>query len=227
MLTLSETQPLGCTIDYVLERLNALEGTNLIPFFENLPNDPYLEGNYRFRRFSNFQIADRRLIQLPHTVFFQSKAYNSLLGDVTREYLELEDGLIQLPGFQTLVYEFFEFCQRCSDSKEVGVHQIRITADQQIGNPAPEGIHRDGVDVIGIFCVNRNQIEGGETHLYRSHDRSLAFSKILDPGEFLIVNDQKFFHFTTPIQAASTGLGVRDVFVLTCPGQPYRRNSGN
>jgi hypothetical protein len=141
------------------------------------------------------------------------------LGDVAREYLELEDELIQLPDFQTLVLDFFEFCRHCSSSTEVGVHQIRITADQQMGNPAPEGIHRDGVDLIGIVCVNRDGIEGGETHLYPAKDRGPVFAKVLAPGELLVVNDHRFFHYTTPVQARSTR-GVRDVFVLTCPGLP-------
>lgn len=224
MLTLPKTQDPNCTIDYVLERLNVSEVAKFIPFFENLPSDPYLEGNYRFRRFSHFQISDRQLIQLPHTVFFQSKAYNPLLGDVTREYLELEDELIQMPDFQALVLEFFNDCQRCSHSNEVGVHQIRITADRQLGNPAPEGIHRDGVDLVGIFCVNRDQIEGGETHLYPLNDHRPAFTKILNPGELLIVNDRQFRHFTTPIQSQAAQKGVRDVFVFTCPGIPYPGN---
>ncbi|MBE9179578.1 2OG-Fe dioxygenase family protein [Oculatella sp. LEGE 06141] len=220
MLALSKSQEFNCTIDYVLERLNSVTVSNCIPFFSHLPADPYLEGNYRFRRFSHFQISNGHLVQLPHAAFFQSKAHNPLLGDVTREYLELEDELIQLSDFQMLVLEFFEFCQRCSSSNEVGVHQIRITADHHLGNPAPEGIHRDGVDLVGIVCVNRDNIDGGETHLYQASDRSLVFAKVLNPGELLLVNDRQFFHFTTPIQARSPQEGVRDVFVFTCPGLP-------
>ena len=217
MLTLSK-QPI-CTIDYVLERLNSVNNEQLIPFFQSLPIDPYLAGNYRFRRFSHFQVSNHQLMQLPHSVFLQSKAYNPLLGNVAREYAELEDGLIQLPAFRSLVLEFAEFCRRCSTSTEIGVHQIRITADQHVGNPAPEGIHRDGVDVIGIFCVNRDGVIGGETHLYPKKDGNPVFTKVLNPGELLIVNDRQFLHFTTPIQAQATE-GVRDVFVFTCPGLP-------
>jgi hypothetical protein len=220
MLTTPKEQDSNCTISYILERLNALDMAKLIPFFADLPIDPYLEGNYRFRRLSHFRISDHRLVQLPHTAMFQSKTYNSLLGNVVREYADLDPELINLPDFQALILEFFEFCQRCSTSNEVGVHQIRITADQGVGNPAPEGIHRDGVDIIGIICVNRDGVAGGETHLYESKDRSPVFTKVLNPGELLVVNDHQLFHFTTPIQARSPGAGVRDVFVFTCPGLP-------
>ncbi|MBD2465202.1 2OG-Fe dioxygenase family protein [Oscillatoria sp. FACHB-1407] len=227
MLTLSQDQNLNCTISYVLERLSSFDVAQFLPSFDNLPRDPYLDGNYRFRRFSHFKISNHHLVQLPHIAFLQSKTYNPLLGDVTREYLELDDALIHLPAFQTLVLEFFEFCQRCSTFDEVGVHQIRITANENAGNPAPEGIHRDGVDLIGIACIHREHIDGGETHLYPSKhhtpDQKPAFTKILEPGELLVVDDRQFFHFTTPVKAQSPQGGFRDVFVFTCPGLPHNQ----
>ncbi len=223
MLTLPRFEKLRCVTTYALENLGGIEVAKILPYFANLPVDAYLDGDYRFRRFSNFEISDRQMTQLPHAKFFQSKAYNSLLGDVVREYSELEDDLIRLPDFQAIVFEFFEFCKRCSTSKQVGVHQIRITADSlHKGNPAPEGIHRDGVDLVGIFCVDRTNIQGGETHLYKSQKKSNpAFAKVLNSREFLIVNDRELFHFTSPIQAATPEGGSRDVFVFTCPGIPY------
>ncbi|GAB4329029.1 MAG: 2OG-Fe dioxygenase family protein [Leptolyngbyaceae cyanobacterium] len=223
MRTLPKIEDLRCVTTYALEHLGGIDVSRFLPFFDNLPVDVYLKGDYRFRRFSNFEIHDRQLTQLPHAKFFQSKAYNSVLGDVVREYPELEDDLIHLPDFHAVILEFFEFCQRCSPSNQVGVHQIRITADSlHKGNPAPEGIHRDGVDLVGIFCVDRTNIQGGETHLYRSQKRSHpAFAKVLNPGELLIVNDHELFHFTSPIQAAAPEGGSRDVFVFTCPGIPY------
>ncbi len=101
---------------------------------------------------------------------------------------------------------------------EIGVHQIRTTcSSNNYGNPAPEGIHRDGTDFIGIFSVERENVQGGETHLYKFKKDNPVFSKILNAGELLLVNDREFFHFTTPIKPTSSGEGSRDVFVLTCP----------
>ncbi|HEY9644636.1 MAG TPA: 2OG-Fe dioxygenase family protein, partial [Coleofasciculaceae cyanobacterium] len=144
---------------------------------------------------------------------------NPILGDVAREYEELEDGLIELIDFQKIVWEFFQFCQLCTPHKEVAVHQIRTTASsQQMGNPAPEGIHRDGVDLVGIFSVNRRGVVGAETHLYKTRKGNPVFTKILNPGEFLVFRDDQYFHFTSPVSATTSEQGVRDVFVLTCPG---------
>lgn len=209
----------SCLASYVLEMLTAIRVDQLKQFFEGLPADPYLEGNYRFRRLSHFKVMGDRLIKMPHRRLFQSKDYNPLLGDVAREYAELDDELIQQPDFQNIIWEFFQFCQLCSQFDEVAVHQIRTTASsQKLGNPAPEGIHRDGVDLVGIFSVNRKGIAGGETHLYTDKQASPAFSKVLNPGEFLVFRDNQYFHFTSPVQAIAGEEGVRDVFVLTCPG---------
>ncbi len=45
-----------------------------------------------------------------------------------------------------------------------------------------------------------------------------VLSKIINAGEFLIFNDNQFFHYTSPITALPFQEGVRDVFVLTSPG---------
>ncbi|MDJ0702964.1 MAG: 2OG-Fe dioxygenase family protein [Leptolyngbyaceae cyanobacterium MO_188.B28] len=220
MLKLLRTQDFNCITDYALERLNSVNVDKIENFFGDLSADPYLEGNYRFRRLSRFQVFDHLLVKLPHSPLFQSKEYNPLVGDVIREFSEIDDALIHLEDFQKIVFEFFEFCKLCSDLNEVAVHQIRtIASTGEIGHPAPEGIHRDGVDLVGVFCVNRENIEGGESHLYKSKDGDPIFSKILNPGELLVFNDHQFFHFTSIVKAlASEKTGIRDVFVLTCPG---------
>lgn len=218
-MLLFKPKEFNCLASYVLEMVTAVRVNKLKQFFAALPIDPYLTGNYRFRRLSHFQISGERLIRLPHRKLFQSKEYNPILGDVVREYAELDNRLIGSKDFQKIVWEFFQFCQLCTKFNEVAVHQIRTTASsQQIGNPAPEGIHRDGVNLVGIFSVNRAGIEGGETHLYRKKNDGPVFTKILSPGEFLVFRDEQYLHYTSPVKATTAGQGVRDVFVLTCPG---------
>lgn len=223
MLNFSKTEEFvkpeaNCLVSYILEMLTAIQVKPMQPYFDGLPADPYLEGNYRFRRLSHFKVVGDRLHQLPHRQLFQSKAYNPILGDVVREYEELEEGLIQQVDFQSIIWEFYQYCQLCSPSNEIAVHQIRTTASlQKIGNPAPEGIHRDGVNLVGIFSVNRYGVEGAETHLYQGKEEKPIFSKVLNSGEFLIFRDDQYFHYTSPIKATEDE-GVRDVFVLTNPG---------
>ena len=202
---------------FTLRKVNSVNLEGFKPFFSNMPIDPYIKGNYRSRRLSRFTVSGNELIKLPHGYFFQSKEHNRLVGDVKREFAELDDALIKLDTFRNLVLAFSDSCKLHPEA-EIGVHQIRIICSpDNSGNPAPEGIHQDGTDFIGIFSVDRNNIEGGETHLYTAKKEKPVFSKVLNPGELLLVNDHDFFHFANPIKPQTNAQGSWDVFVLTSP----------
>ncbi|NWF62540.1 MAG: 2OG-Fe dioxygenase family protein [Fischerella sp.] len=217
MQTVQGSTELEYAFLFTLRKVNSITTEGFKPFFDNLPVDPYIKGNYRLRRLSRFIVSGDKLIKLPHGYLFQSKDYNPLVGDIKREFTELEDALIELDIFKNLVLAFSDSCKLHPEA-EIGVHQIRTTCTpDNFGNPAPEGIHRDGTDFIGIFSVDRDNIQGGETHLYTAKKEKPVFNKILNPGELLLINDHKFFHYTTPIKPISDGIGTRDVFVLTSP----------
>ncbi|MEH2450356.1 2OG-Fe dioxygenase family protein [Nostoc sp.] len=202
---------------FTLRKVNSVNLEGFKPFFSNMPIDPYIKGNYRSRRLSRFTVSGNELIKLPHGYFFQSKEYNRLVGDVKREFAELDDALIELDIFRNLVLAFTDSCKLHPEA-EIGVHQIRIICSpDNSGNPAPEGIHEDVTDFIGIFSVDRDNIEGGETHLYTAKKEKPVFSKVLNPGELLLVNDHDFFHFANPIKPQTNAQGSWDVFVLTSP----------
>lgn len=202
---------------FTLRKVNSINNQGFQPFFANLPVDPYIKGEYRYRRLSRVIVAENKLITLPHGYLWQSREYNPLLGDIKREFAELEDGLIELDIFKNLVLAFIDTCKLHPEA-EIGIHQIRTTCTPgHLGNPAPEGIHQDGTDFIGIFSVARDNIQGGETHLYTAKKEKPVFKKILQPGELVVVNDHQFFHFTSPIKSQTSAPGTRDVFVLTSP----------
>ncbi|MBD2195345.1 MULTISPECIES: 2OG-Fe dioxygenase family protein [Calothrix] len=202
---------------FTLRKVNSIRLEGFKPFFNDMPVDPYIKGNYRSRRLSRFVVAGDELIKLPHGYLFQSKEYNPLVGDIKREFAELDDAMIELDIFKEMIFAFTDSC-KIHPEAEIGVHQIRTSCSpDNMGNPAPEGIHSDGTDFIGIFSVDRNNIQGGETHLYTGKKEKPIFSKVLHPGELLLVNDHEFFHFTTPIKPETDALGTRDVFVLTSP----------
>jgi hypothetical protein len=217
MQTIWGTTELEYAFLFTLRKVNSIKVAGFKPFFNDLPVDPYVKGNYRLRRLSRFIVSGEQLIKLPHGYLFQSKEYNPLVGDIKREFAELDDRLIELDIFKSLVLAFVDSC-KIHPEAEIGVHQIRTTClPNNLGNPAPEGIHSDGTDFIGIFSVDRENIQGGETHLYTAKKEKPIFNKILYPGELLLVNDHEFFHFTTPIKPLTDAQGTRDVFVLTSP----------
>lgn len=217
MQTVSGSTELEYAFMFTFKKVNSIKLEGIKQFFADLPVDPYIKGNYRSRRLSRFIVSGDELIKLPHGYLYQSKNYNPLVGGVKREFAELDDALIKLENFKQLILAFTDSCKLHPEA-EIGVHQIRTTCSpNNYGNPAPEGIHRDGTDFIGIFSVDRENVQGGETHLYTARKEKPVFSKILNPGELLLVNDHEFLHFTTPIQPISEGEGSRDVFVLTSP----------
>jgi hypothetical protein len=196
----------------------------LRPYFDRMPLDPYINGHFRRRRFSHF-LAPKdpghgfdvdHLKRLDHTFFLQSRNVNYLAGGIKREFAELEDGLLQLPIFAAIVRTFIDFFDIDAAKREFGVHQIRILCSTEFsGDPAPEGIHKDGFDYVGIFCVERHDVVGANTLLYRDKDGPPIFSRALQPGEVVFTNDRTVFHFTDPVRPSGTLPGHRDVFVIT------------
>ncbi len=202
--------------DYKVQRLSSFPEAVFAPFFTRLPRDPYIQGNFRKRRFSRFRGPPENLTRLDHKFFEQSARVNKLAGGVKRDFEELEAGLIDLPEFKVLVAKFVDFSKVDPVTTELGVHQIRVVAspDEQ-GEPTPEGIHQDGFDFVGIFCIKRRNLIGAETHLYSDPEKPPIFAKELQPGEFVLVNDRKLFHYTSALYPETSGEGVRDVFVMT------------
>lgn len=207
---------LNTDFDYKLERIRNLHFAAFDHYFQNLPLDPYVQGKFRLRRFSRFQGSPERLKRLEHKYFEQSAAVNKLAGGIKRDFAELDDHMLALPDFHMLVAQFVDFSKIDPESAEIGIHQIRIVSSpDMVGEPAPEGIHQDGFNFVGIFCIKRENLIGAETHLYENPANPPIFAKELQPGEFVLVNDRRLYHFTSGMKPAGVGNGVRDVFVMT------------
>ncbi len=208
-------------MDYKLDIINSELLHPLQNYFTDLPLDFYTQGEYRYRRFSSFFISKSNIIQMTHSLFRQSDKYNTILGNIERDYQELSKELIKEQSFKEILKKFSNHCLNKSNFKslEIGVHQIRITCSiNQNGNPTPEGIHQDGMNKIGILCINRHQIEGGKTSLFYPNKERLVFQAKLYPGQLLILDDQKVWHHTSLIKPTPLSTnGFRDVFIFTQP----------
>ena len=100
------TTPQLAPFDYKLQMLSALDTGSVGPFFDNLPVDPYIQGQFRRRRFSRFTGTPENLHRLEHKYFVQSTKVNQLAGGIKRDFPELEDGLLEVDAFQTVVASF-------------------------------------------------------------------------------------------------------------------------
>jgi hypothetical protein len=202
--------------DYHLETFPHPGLAELRPFFDRCPLDPYITGKFRRRRYSHFIGGADRLRRLDHQSFLQDKQVNYLAGGIRREFQELEDGLIAHAAFRAIVRAFIGWIDFDAEAREFGVHQIRIVCSPDFhGDPAPEGVHQDGFDYVGIFCVERHNVVGANTLLYREADGHPVFTRALQSGEAVFTDDRAIFHYTDPVRPEGPGDGHRDVFVIT------------
>lgn len=208
--------PLPSDFTFLLTQFPTSDLAALRPFYERLPLDPYITGVFRQRRFSHFIGPATRLRRLPHMQFLQSKTVNQLAGGICREFEELEDGLLSQPAFQAMVTTFTDGMGIDPEVREIGVHQIRIRCSAEFaGSPAPEGIHQDGFDHIGMFCVERQQIVGATTRIYPGKNQPPLFSRDLQAGEAVLANDRRVYHFADQVRPSTAQPGHWDLLVIT------------
>jgi hypothetical protein len=204
---------------YKLMNLTSLDVGVFRGFYEGMPKDPYMGGEFRTRRHSSVQkTSEGNYKVLPHTTFTQSYDVNKLVGEVERTFEPLDEKLATSVNFAKVVDAFAEMSGFDATEAEIGIHQVRVKCAKDIeGDPAPEGRHQDGFKYIGIFVVERHNIEGGFSELYLTRDpeEKPFMEKILEEHEMLIVNDQEIFHNASGITPTADEGGYRDVFVLT------------
>ncbi len=191
---------------------------NLTPFWDDLPRDPYLKdgGRYRFRRHSSYAIEHENLSMVPHRAHWQSVDYNALHGGIERWFEPSQDALASSPAWQSLFLGLARLLSGLKPVKTwfVEAHQFRIDTTDGIGRPTPEGAHRDGVDFVAVFLLNRVGIKGGETRIFEANGSAGLRFTLSEPWSLLLMNDESMIHESTPIQPIGS-YGYRDTLVLT------------
>jgi hypothetical protein len=195
---------------------------SLTRFWEDLPRDPYLKdgGRYRFRRHASYEIKGDELTLVSHRAHWQSLDYNALHGGIERWFEPIQKDLINNPEWQAVLLGLAHILNGLKQVNTwfVEAHQFRIDTTDGIGRPTPEGAHRDGVDFVAVFLLDRSGIKGGETRIFdASGSAGLRFT-LTQPWSLLLMNDQRMIHESTPIQPLAD-YGYRDTLVLT-----YRSN---
>ncbi len=184
--------------------------------FDRLPTDVYLRSGTRSRRFSWFAGTPQSPVKLPHKLFYQTAKYEGR-PDIHREFDEIDASVYNHPSFQNILGCFVRVTDVNMANTPIEVHQIRIRAGGGFdGNASPEGVHRDGCHYLGVFVVDRDGVEGGETSVHLNKTDGPIYSEILPPGHFLFIDDEKVMHHALPM-TAKTGKKVVywDIFVLT------------
>jgi hypothetical protein len=202
----------GCPLD---------ELAALRPLWAGLPPDTFLKdgGRYRRRRHSCFVVQDGQVAQVPHRAHWQPVAYNALHGGMQRLFEPILPELLAQPVLNPLLVWLGGVCSGLKGVKPwfVEVHQFRIDTTDGIGRPTPEGAHRDGVDMVAVFLVNREGVKGGETRVFDAAGPNGQRFTLAEPWSVLLLDDARVIHESTPIQPITPDAqgGHRDTLVVT------------
>jgi len=188
------------------------------PLWNDLPADAYLRdgGRYRRRRHSCFVISGDELSQAPHRPHWQPVEYNALHGGMQRHFEPMESAMVQSQAWEQLLTWLGRVCSDLKGEKTwyAEAHQFRIDTTDGIGRPTPEGAHRDGVDLVAVFMVDRQGVKGGETRVFEAEGPLGQRFTLSQPWSVLLLDDERVIHESTPIQPITEG-GHRDTLVVT------------
>ena len=190
----------------------------LSQYWEGLPRDPYLKdgGRYRFRRHASYEIKKGSLTLVPHRAHWQSVDYNALHGGIERWFEPIQNPLTSNLVWQSLLLGLGQILSGLKPVNTwfIEAHQFRIDTTDGIGRPTPEGAHRDGVDFVAVFLLDRVGIKGGETRIFDAQGSAGLRFTLTQPWSLLLMNDERMIHESTPIQPVGD-YGYRDTLVLT------------
>ena len=185
-------------------------------------------GRYRRRRHATFSVAtaageDGRIERKPHQPHYQSRDYNMLNGGVERWFAPVSEEI----GAHPVLHAILAACDAIFTSLtppdarpaawHVELHQFRIEARPgEVGQPTPEGPHRDGVDWVLVLLVARENVESGETSIHDLRQRLLGSFTLSEPLDAALVDDSRVYHGVTGVHPLDPDRpAYRDVLVVT------------
>ena len=197
--------------------------------WNDLPPDNYLRdgGRYRRRRHSCFIVDADRVEQMPHRPHWQPLEYNALHGGLERHFEPMDATLLAQPAWAQLLAWLGRVCSGLKGAQPwfVEAHQFRIDTTDGIGRPTPEGAHRDGVEMVAVFMVERSGIKGGETRVFDADGPNGQRFTLSEPWSLLLLDDARVIHESTPIQPLDPN-GHRDTLVVTLRAGGFQSEIG-
>jgi hypothetical protein len=194
-----------------------LDLARLASLYRDVPADPYVPEGFRYKSLARLRMQGTEPIAGSHEPLYQSLEFNPVHGGIQRHYPPLSAGFIAALADPL---RLFQAMTRLGEDDEVLVQAQRVTTGTGgIGHPAVEGFHQDGVEYVGILLVGREGLAGGKTLVAADADgRDLVFAGELQPGQLLVLDDRRVWHYTSPVRdVAGPGLGHRDVILFGWP----------
>ncbi|WP_326600302.1 2OG-Fe dioxygenase family protein [Streptomyces sp. NBC_01803] len=183
--------------------------------WEGLPADPYTSaGTGRYRRYSRWvwEGTSRAsglggtLLAARHLPYHQAPEINPLVGGVHRTFPPLPESVRDSALLRTLLRFDLAAAGAGPGRWEVDVHMVRIVPGPGgLGQPAPEGVHKDGLDVVAIHLVELRGLEGGVSSVFDDFGQERGRVRLESCLDSLLVDDRRLTHFTTPVVRSARG----------------------
>ena len=190
----------------------------LLPYWDDLPPDAFLKdgGRYRRRRHSCFVLDGETVTQVPHRPHWQPLEYNALHGGMQRLFEPMNPTMVAQPAWAQLLRWLGRVASTLKGARPwfIEAHPFRIDTTDGIGRPTPEGAHRDGVDLVAVFLVQRRGVKGGETRVFEADGPQGQRFTLSEPWSLLLLDDARVIHESTPIQPVGQP-AYRDTLVVT------------
>ena len=188
--------------------------------WDDLPRDAYLldGGRYRARRHASFTVDGGQMADVAHRAHWQPKDYNALHGGLERWFEPVPASTTGSAAWRALIVWLASLADGLRGAQRWfgEAHEFRIDTTDGIGRPTPEGAHRDGVDLVAVFLVQRHQVLGGETRVFDLATPLGQRFTLQQPWSVLLMDDARVIHESTAIRALHPyPAGLRDTLVVT------------
>ncbi|RZL57111.1 MAG: hypothetical protein EOP70_04725 [Variovorax sp.] len=193
---------------------------------------------FRRRRFCKYVVrvsredagpAGMTFEELDDFGFYQSTAINTYAGGIRRDFAPVEPAIRRNEAVREIVGTCLRALMRCTEAEaedgdergdgvatwNVYLHQMRIDCStSMVGQPTPEGLHRDGHDFISMHLMDRAGIEGGTSTLCDTDGRTLMTLTLRDRMDGFLLNDRALLHGVSPITPTTDAAGHRDMLIV-------------
>jgi len=196
--------------EFSLIKLN-LSLEELLPLFDDLELDNNDKSLYNLTPFRARKILYTKFID-NETYILKNKEFVQSVNDVRknkRVFKSFEPSKKDHETLNLLLKSLFNF-YNLKDNYDVIFHFVKIFALESGSSNSPEGIHRDGFDIlVPCLVLERVNIEGGDSRIYDNGE--LVYKKIINSGEGLLLNEKDYvemYHDVMPIKlkdASKTG----------------------
>ncbi len=191
--------------------------------WDHLTQDCYAAelGIVRLRRYGHFlySAAEGAARLLPHGVFVQPENSNPLYIDRDRDFEPLTEAFARDRLLHRLLAFLGEVATGLEDAQEwsAKVTPFRVlSAADGVGDPTPEGLHRDGVTLVTSLLIARDNATGGESTVCDRSGAAILRTTLTEPGTMLLGDDRATMHGVSPIRPVDPAYPARrDVLVIT------------